>query len=108
VSRTSPDACTAVDESDTRSGGHVAIVLQSASKKTSIETSDEWRQSGGSSNIGRKTFTQEFDPVISQGPRHHRQPVLIAETSVIPGKDAARQVAGLFTGIRADSLIDLV
>jgi hypothetical protein len=57
---------------------------------------------------GKETFAQEFGPSIAAVRRLSRAPVLIAETSVVPGKDAAAQVTGLLDGIRTYGLLGLV
>jgi hypothetical protein len=57
---------------------------------------------------GKETFSEEFGATVTALRKITSKPVLIAETSVIHGPDAARQVKGLFAGIRADSLLGLV
>lgn len=57
---------------------------------------------------GTKTFAEQFGPTIAAVRALSSAPVLIAETSVIHGPDAASQVTGLFNGIRADRLVGLV
>lgn len=57
---------------------------------------------------GTKTFAQEFGPTITAVRKLGTEPVLIAETSVVRGPDAASQVTGLLDGIRADGLVGLV
>jgi hypothetical protein len=57
---------------------------------------------------GKQDFAQEFGPVIAAVRRLSTAPVLIAETSVIPGPHAAAQVTGLLDGIRADRLAGLL
>jgi hypothetical protein len=57
---------------------------------------------------GKETFAQEFSPTIAAVRRLSRAPVLIAETSVIRGPNAAAQVTGLLDGIRTYGLLGLV
>jgi mannan endo-1,4-beta-mannosidase len=57
---------------------------------------------------GRETFAQEFGPTIAAVRRLGPEPVLIAETSVVHGPNAASQVTGLLNGVRADGLAGLV
>jgi hypothetical protein len=57
---------------------------------------------------GKESFAQEFGPAIAAVRKLSRVPVLIAETSVIPGPDAAAQVTGLLDGIRTYGLLGLV
>lgn len=57
---------------------------------------------------GRQTFTQELAPTIAAVRRLGTEPVIVAETSVIPGPDAASQVTGLLDGIRAEGLVGFV
>lgn len=57
---------------------------------------------------GTKTFAEEFGPTITAVRRLSGAPVLIAETSVVHGPNAAAQVTGLLNGIRADSLAGVV
>lgn len=57
---------------------------------------------------GTRTFAQEFGPTIAAVRRLGTEPVIIAETSVLPGRRAASQVTGLLDGIRADGLVGVV
>jgi hypothetical protein len=57
---------------------------------------------------GKETFGEEFGATVAALRKITPDPVLIAETSVIHGPGAVRQVKGLFAGIRADSLLGLV
>ena len=58
---------------------------------------------------GRETWAQEFAPSVAAVKRiAPGKPVLIAETSVIHGPNAASQVTGLLDGIRASRLAGLV
>jgi Glycosyl hydrolase family 26 len=57
---------------------------------------------------GTKTFAQEFGPTIAAVRKLSSAPVIVAETSVIHGPDAASQVTGLLNGIRANGLVGLV
>jgi Glycosyl hydrolase family 26 len=57
---------------------------------------------------GKEDFAQEFGPAIAAVRKLSAVPVLIAETSVVPGKDAAAQVTGLLDGIRTYGLLGLV
>jgi mannan endo-1,4-beta-mannosidase len=57
---------------------------------------------------GTKTFAEEFGPTIAAVRRLGTAPVIIAETSVLHGPNAASQVTGLFNGVRADGLVGLI
>jgi hypothetical protein len=57
---------------------------------------------------GKETFAAEIGPTITAVRKLSTAPVLIAETSVVPGPDAAAQVKGILAGIRADRLLGLV
>jgi hypothetical protein len=57
---------------------------------------------------GKENFAQEFGPAIAAVRRLSAVPVLIAETSVVPGPDAGAQVTGLLDGIRTYGLLGLV
>jgi mannan endo-1,4-beta-mannosidase len=57
---------------------------------------------------GRESFAQELAPTIAAVRRLGTEPVIVAETSVIPGPNAASQVTGLLDGIRAEGLVGLV
>lgn len=57
---------------------------------------------------GTKTFAEQFTPTIAAVRKLSTAPVLIAETSVVHGPNAASQVAGLLDGILADGVVGLV
>jgi mannan endo-1,4-beta-mannosidase len=57
---------------------------------------------------GTKTFAEEFGPTIAAVRKLSSAPVIVAETSVIHGSNAASQVTGLLNGIREDGLVGLV
>jgi Glycosyl hydrolase family 26 len=67
-----------------------------------------WAGIDGYDWTGKATFTQTFGAAVAAVRAITSKPVLIAETSVVPGPHAASQVASLFAGIRADGLIGLV
>jgi hypothetical protein len=67
-----------------------------------------WAGIDGYDWTGKATFTQTFGAAVAAVRAITSKPVLIAETSVVPGPHAASQVAGLFAGIRTDGLIGLV
>jgi hypothetical protein len=67
-----------------------------------------WAGIDGYDWTGKVTFTQTFGAAVAAVRAITSKPVLIAETSVVPGPHAASQVASLFAGIRADGLIGLV
>lgn len=55
-----------------------------------------------------KTFSQIFSRQLSVIRRLTNKPVFIAETGVAPGAGAARQIAGLFNGLRQFHMAGLV
>jgi hypothetical protein len=57
---------------------------------------------------GTRTFAQEFGATITAVRKLSGAPVLIAETSVVHGPNAAAQATGLIDGIRADGLTGFV
>jgi hypothetical protein len=67
-----------------------------------------WAGIDGYDWTGKATFTQTFGAAVAAVRAITSKPVLIAETSVVPGPHAASQVASLFAGIRADGLIGLM
>lgn len=54
------------------------------------------------------TFANVFGGTITEIRKFTSAPVLISETAVPPGQDAAAQVRGLFAGVKADHLLGLV
>lgn len=55
-----------------------------------------------------RTFTRTFGATLSQVKHLTDRPVLISETSVLPGHDAAMQVTSWFQGIESNHLLGLV
>lgn len=86
-----------------------------AGSATSAPSAD-WPGAGYVSEIGidaydwtgTKTFEQEYGATIGAVRKLSAAPVLIAETSVLHGPNAASQVTGLLDGIRAAGLVGLV
>jgi mannan endo-1,4-beta-mannosidase len=68
-----------------------------------------WAGIDGYDWTGKATFAQEFATTITDV-KHDApgKPILIAETSVVPGPNAGAQTAGLFAGIKRDGLLGLV
>jgi mannan endo-1,4-beta-mannosidase len=57
---------------------------------------------------GTLTFQQRFGPTLAEVRQLSARPVFISETSVLPTRNAARQVTSWITGIAADHLLGLV
>jgi hypothetical protein len=57
---------------------------------------------------GKEAFTHLFGSTATAVRKITSKPVLIAETSVVPGPNAAAQVTGLFAGVKADHLLGFV
>jgi mannan endo-1,4-beta-mannosidase len=68
----------------------------------------DWVGVDGYDWSGSLTFTQAFGATLAQVRSFTNRPVLIAETSVLPGANAAAQVTSWFQGIVSDHLLGLV
>lgn len=56
----------------------------------------------------KRTFTETFGTMIKQVKSVTSRPILVAETAVLPGPNAAMQVASWLHGIESDRLLGLV
>lgn len=68
----------------------------------------DWVGIDGYDWSGSLTFTQAFGATLAQVRSFTNRPVLIAETSVLPGANAAAQVTSWFQGIVSNHLLGLV
>lgn len=68
----------------------------------------DWVGIDGYDWSGSLTFTQAFGATLAQVRSFTNRPVLIAETSVLPGGNSAAQVTSWFQGIVSNHLLGLV
>lgn len=68
----------------------------------------DWAGIDGYDWVGDRTFGETFGPMLAQVRRLTRKPILIAETAVAPGPNAAMQVTSWLKGMASDHLLGFV